>query len=303
MPEYPDITIYIEHLDRRLKNQIFEKLRIASPFVLRTAQPAVSEFEGSKILGFERLGKRIVFQFPHDHFLVLHLMVSGRLRWKEKNTKVPRKTGLAAFEFPNGNLLLTEASPQKRASIHLIKGRGDLDRLNPGGVEPLSVSPERFRQVLNAENHTLKRALTDPKILSGIGNAYSDEILHRARLSPIKLTEKLLESEHERLYNATRETLAEWTDRLRDKTGERFPEKVTAFHEEMAVHGKFGQPCPECSTRIQRIRYAKNETNYCPQCQTEGKLLADRALSRLLKKDWPRSLDEFDNLIAGHRDR
>jgi formamidopyrimidine-DNA glycosylase len=294
MPEYPDITIYKERLEEFVSGQPLERIRFISPFFLRTAEPPIKSIHGAVVHGFKRIGKQIVFVFDGDRFLVLHLMIAGRLYWRDRLCKVPIKRGLAAFDFPCGSLLITEASSKKRAALHFVKGRAELDSFDPGGLEVLAASIDEFRSALLAENHTLKRALTDPRILSGIGNAYSDEILHRARLSPIQLTEKLTGDQVDRLYYAIRGTLREWTQRLRDEVGDGFPEKVTAFRKEMAVHGRYGKPCPDCDMPVQRIRYAANETNYCPQCQTGGKLLADRAMSRLLKKDWPRSLEELE---------
>lgn len=294
MPELPDITIYIERLGTIVTAQPLEEIRLASPFFLRTAKPPIRSIHGSIVRGFERIGKRVVFVFDNERFLVLHLMIAGRLHWRKRLCKIPFKMGLAAFDFPNGSLLITEASSKKRASLHFIKGRQALDHLDPGGIEVLSASTEEFRDALIAENHTLKRALTDPRIFSGIGNAYSDEILHRARMSPLFLTDKLTSNQIERLFHATRDTLREWIRRLRDEVGTGFPEKVTAFRKEMAVHGRFGKTCPQCGSSIQRIRYVANETNYCPKCQTGGKLLADRAMSRLLKKDWPRSIEALE---------
>jgi formamidopyrimidine-DNA glycosylase len=292
MPEYPDITIYIERLEALVGGQVLEQIRLASPFFLRTAQPPIHAIHGARVRGVERIGKRIVFVFDGERFLVIHLMIAGRLHWRKKACKLSGKIGLAAFDFPNGSLLITEAGTKKRASLNFINGRAELASLNPGGLEVFETSLEAFRKVLLAENHTLKRSLTDPRLFSGIGNAYSDEILHRARLSPILLTEKLAEDQIERLFHATRDTLKEWTQCLRDEVGDGFPEKVTAFRSGMAVHGRYRKPCPACGTPVHRIRYAANETNYCPTCQTAGKLLADRALSRLLKKDWPRTLEE-----------
>lgn len=294
MPEYPDITIYIERLEALVGGRPLEQIRFASPFFLRTAQPPVKTIHGAIVRSIERLGKRIVFAFDRERYLVIHLMIAGRLHWRKKACKLPGKVGLAVFDFPTGSLLITEAGTQKRASLHFVNGRAKLAGLDPGGLEVLEASLEEFRSALLAENHTLKRSLTDPRIFSGIGNAYSDEILHRARLSPILLTEKLAAEQIERLYHATRDTLQEWTERLRDEAGNGFPEIVTAFHSGMAVHGRYRKPCPECGTPVQRIRYAANETNYCPTCQTAGQLLADRALSRLLKKDWPRTLEDLE---------
>ena len=293
MPEYPDIVVYIEALERRITGHTLERLQIASPFLLRTAEPAISSVTGKKILGLRRLGKRICIGLEDDLWLVLHLMIAGRLHWKDG----PRKTSkrdLAAFYFDSGTLTLTEAGTQRRASLHLLAGEAALRELDPGGLEIFeSDNPQAFISALQSSNHTLKRALTNPRLLSGIGNAYSDEILFAAQLSPVKLTQRLTDDELERLYRATRETLTEWVQRLREETGEKFPEGVTAFRDDMAVHGRYKQPCRRCGTKIQRIRYASNETNYCPGCQTGGKLLADRALSRLLRDDWPRTAEEL----------
>ena len=294
MPEYPDITVYIERLETFVGGRTLEQIRFVSPFFLRTAVPPITSIHGEVVQGFMRIGKRIVFVFDCERYLVLHLMVAGRLYWRDRLCKVPAKNGLAAFDFTHGSLLVTETGAKKRAALHLIKGREELAGFDPGGLEVLDATIEDFRRSLVAENHTLKRALTDPRIFSGIGNAYSDEILHRARLSPILLTDKLTEDQIARLYHAVRDTLRDWTQRLRDEVGEDFPEKVTAFRKEMAVHGRFGKPCPVCGQPVQRIRYAARETNYCPRCQTGSKLLADRALSRLLKKDWPRTLEELE---------
>ena len=294
MPELPDITVYIEALEARILDASFERIRLASPFLLRTVDPPMSELENRRVLSLKRVGKRIAVQLDGELWLVLHLMIAGRLHWKKHGAPIPKKRAPAAFDFSNGTLLLTEAGTERRASLHLL--RGSPDSLDPGGIDPLTVSLQAFKDALTAENHTLKRTLTDPRILSGIGNAYSDEILHRAQLSPILQTQKLTDEQHERLRKATREVLVEWTDRLRAEAKGGFPEKVTAFRPEMATHGKYGQPCPRCGDKIQRIRYASNETNYCATCQTGGKLLADRALSRLLGSDWPRSIEELENL-------
>ena len=294
MPEYPDITIYVERLEALVKGQPLEQIRFASPFFLRSAEPPIKTIHGAKIAGFKRMGKRIVFVFHRERYLVLHLMIAGRLHWRKRGCKIPGRVGLAAFDFPNGSLLMTEAGSKRRASMHLIEGQAYLEKMNPGGLEVMDAPLEAFRNRLFSENHTLKRSLTDPRLFSGIGNAYSDEILHRARLSPIMLTQKMTEDQVERLFYAARETLKEWTQRLRDEVGTGFPERVTAFRPDMAVHGRYKKPCPTCGTPVQRIRYASNETNYCPACQTGGKLLADRALSRLLKKDWPRNLEELE---------
>jgi formamidopyrimidine-DNA glycosylase len=270
-----------------------DKLRVASPFLLRTVEPGPRDLEGKKVVSLRRLGKRIVFGFEDSLFLVLHLMIAGRLKWLAKGAKVPGKIGLAAFDFDSGTLVLTEAGSKRRASLHILKGEDALQAHDPGGIEPLEMSLEEFRTALTRERHTLKRTLTDPHVFSGIGNAYSDEILHRARISPVQLTTNLSEEEIGRLYGAIREVLLEWIERLRHDTGSAFPEKVTAFRPEMAVHGRYNLPCPVCGTPVQRIVYAENETNYCARCQTGGKLLADRALSRLLKGDWPKSIDEL----------
>ena len=286
--------VYLDCLEPRVKGQALEKVRLASPFLLRTVEPPISAVSGKRILGLSRLGKRIVFSLEDDLYLVLHLMIAGRLHWKPAGAKIPGKVGLAAFDFPTGTLLLTEAGSKKRASLCLVKGASKLARHNPGGLEVLEADEASFRAALVKENHTLKRTLTDPRLFSGIGNAYSDEILHRARLSPLTLTQRLSPAEIGRLYQATRATLEDWTRRLRQDAGDGFPEKVTAFRPEMAVHGRHGKPCPVCGTTIQRIVYADNETNYCPRCQTGGKILADRSLSRLLKDDWPRSIDELE---------
>jgi formamidopyrimidine-DNA glycosylase len=294
MPELPDIVVYIEKLKPRIEGQPLERVRLASPFLLRTVEPPIDALVGRPILGLRRLGKRIVWCFDDELFLIFHLMIAGRLHWKERGAKLAAKVGLAAFDFPDGTLVLTEAGTKKRAALYVVRGERELARHNPGGLEVLGASENRFREVLLQENHTLKRALTDPRLFSGIGNAYSDEILHRARLSPLTWTQRLTGDEVARLFVATRQTLEDWTERLRQEAGDGFPEKVTAFREGMAVHGRFGKPCPVCGTAVQRIRYAENETNYCPRCQTEGKVLADRSLSRLLKDDWPRSIEELE---------
>ena len=293
MPELPDIVVYIENLESRIQGRTLERVRILNPFVLRTAIPPISSAEGRKVLGLRRLGKRIAIGLEGDLFLVLHLMVAGRLRWFEGKPKLPGKITLAAFDFDHGTLVFTEAGSKRRASIHLVQGEAAVNALHAGGMEVLESEHAAFSQRLKAENHTLKRALTDPHIFSGIGNAYSDEILHRARLSPIALTETLGNEEVSRLFDAIRAVLNDWTDRLRKEAGGGFPEKVTAFREGMAVHGRYGQPCPVCGSPVQRIVYADNETNYCARCQTGGRILADRALSRLLKKSWPRSIDDL----------
>jgi formamidopyrimidine-DNA glycosylase len=294
MPELPDVTVYIERLRAFIGGQVLERVRFASPFVLRSADPPIRDAEGKRIIELRRIGKRIAIELEENLFLVIHLMIAGRLRWGDRGAKIPGRVGLAAFDFPAGSLLFTEASSKKRASIHLVRGEASLREFDRGGLEVLDSDLLSFQAALARENHTLKRALTDPRLFSGIGNAYSDELLHRARLSPVKLTAQLSREETARLYEATRETLRDWTDRLRKEVGEGFPEKVTAFREGMAVHGRYGKPCPVCGARIQRIVYAENETNYCPRCQTGGKLLADRALSRLLKTDWPRTAEELE---------
>src|SRR2546425_4531422 len=296
MPELPDIETYLSALGPRILGQRLETIRIASPFLLRTVDPPVTEVAGRTVADLRRLGKRVVVGLEGDFFLVLHLMIAGRLWWKPPGAALPGRRGLAAFDFPPGTLLLTEAGTTHRASLHVVRGAAGLAALDPGGLDPLEASPDAFRAALTRENHTLKRALTDPRLFSGIGNAYSDEILHAARLSPLQLTAKLSYEEMVRLYEATRRTLTAWIERLRGETegGQGWPEKVTAFREGFAVHGRYRQPCPVCGSPVQRIRYASNEANYCARCQTGGRLLADRALSRLLKEDWPRSLEEME---------
>ena len=296
MPELPDIVVYIEALEKRTQGSALERVRIASPFLLRTAVPPLSSVEGKKVNELRRLGKRICFGFEGDLWLVLHLMIAGRLHWHTDRAKALKSRGQAVFEFTNGSLVLTEAGTQKRASLHVVQGEEGLEKLNPGGLEVFDATTEDFAKAIRAKNHTLKRALTDPRILSGIGNAYSDEILFEARLSPFTLTQKLTDSEVEKLFAAVKKSLTEWLERLREESRDRFPEKVTAFRPDMATHGKYGQPCPRCGGKIQRIRYGSNETNYCPTCQTGGKLLADLALSRLLKNDWPRTPEELESL-------
>ena len=293
MPELPDVTVYVEHLESRIAGQTLERVRLMNPFVLRSVNPPIASAEGKRVMRTRRIGKRIVIELEGELFLVLHLMIAGRLRWVAKGGKFPGRITLAAFEFPDGVLAFTEAGTKRRASIHLVQGEPALAAMDPGGIKVLEASLGQFAARLRLENHTLKRTLTDPRLFSGIGNAYSDEILHRARLSPIAMTSSLSASETERLYEAARATLVEWTDRLRKDAGD-FPEKVTAFREGMAVHGRYRKPCPVCGSPVQRIVYAENETNYCARCQTGGRILADRALSRLLKKSWPRSIDELE---------
>jgi formamidopyrimidine-DNA glycosylase len=294
MPELPDVALYIEALGARVLGQPIERLRIGNPFVVRTIAPAPSELAGRPVIGLRRMGKRIVLALSGDLFIVVHLMIAGRLRWREKGAAIPGKVGLAAFDFPSGTVLLTEAGSKRQASIHLVSGEASLAALDPEGLEVLSADLPTFGARLKQENHTLKRALTDPHIFSGIGNAYSDEILHAARLSPMKTVVSLTDEEIARLFDATRATLESWIARLREEAGGEFPEKVTAFRTGMAVHGRYGQPCPVCGAPVQRIVYARNEANYCSRCQTGGRLLSDRALSRLLKHDWPRTLDELE---------
>jgi formamidopyrimidine-DNA glycosylase len=296
VPELPDIVVYIEALEKRIAGQPLEHVRLASPFLLRSVNPPLSRVEGKSVRQLRRIGKRIAIGLDDDLWLVLHLMIAGRLHWRPRGAKVSRPRGLAAFDFPNGSLVLTEAGSKRRASLHVVSGDAALDALNPGGLEVLEADLQQFSDVLTSSNHTLKRALTDPRSFSGIGNAYSDEILFEAQLSPVALTQKLKSEQIARLYEAIRRSLTQWADRLRAETGEDFPEKVTAFREGMAVHGRYHEPCPRCGAKIQRIRYADNETNYCANCQTGGKLLADRALSRLLREDWPRTLDELELL-------
>ncbi len=303
MPEYPDLTVYVEALETRIVAEPLERLRIQSPSLLKSIDPPVASFEGEIVRGVSRMGKRLVFGFDDDRFLVLHLMIAGRLHWKKRGVAIARKRAHAAFDFPAGSLLLTEASTKKRASLHAVSGERALAELDPGGLEVFQASPKAFRDALTRERHTLKRSLTDPHLFSGIGNAYSDEILHRAGLSPVKLSDRLSDEEHVRLFDATRAVLSEWTERLRREIGDAFPEKVTAFRPEMAVHGKFREPCPVCATPVQRIVRAENEVNYCPGCQTGGKVLADRALSKLLGKDWPRTLDALEKRRPGAQPR
>jgi formamidopyrimidine-DNA glycosylase len=310
MPELPDVTLYIEALEKRILDRPLERVRLASPFLLRTVDPPLGAAHGKRVRRLRRLGKRIAVGLEDDLWLVLHLMINGRLHWRAcrsaptprrrwepgKGARLAGRHALAAFDFPHGTLTLTEFGPKKRASLHLVRGEDALAQHDPGGLDPCAIDREAFRAALTRENHTLKRALTDPRLFSGIGNAYSDEILHRARLSPLAMSGKLTPEESARLYDATRATLAEWVMRLRQHYGAAFPEKVTAFRPDMAVHGKYQEPCPVCGTAVQRIRYADNETNYCPRCQTGGQLLADRAFSRLLRKDWPKTIDELERL-------
>jgi formamidopyrimidine-DNA glycosylase len=293
MPELPDISIYLEALEHRIVGQRLEQVRLKSPFLLRTSQPPLEAVAGKMVRQLRRLGKRIAIGLDEELWLVLHLMIAGRLHWKPAAARLTGKNQLAAFDFSHGTLVLTEAGSKRRASLHVVQGDAALRQHEPGGLDVFTASCEEFLAVLRRRNHTLKRALTDPTLFSGIGNAYSDEILHRAKLSPIALTQRLAAEEAERLYTAVRETMLEWIARLRSQTGDEFPEHVTAFRPEMAVHGRFGLPCPVCGAPVQRIRYADNETNYCPRCQTGGQILADRSLSRLLRDDWPRSLDEL----------
>ncbi len=297
VPELPDIVVYIEALEPRILYQPLERVRVASPFLLRTATPPLQAVEGKSVRELRRMGKRIAIGLEDNLWLVLHLMIAGRLHWSKPGVKLTPKRALAAMDFPQGSLLLTEAGSQRRASLHVVRGEEGLRELDPGGLEVLTADLDSFAAHLTSANHTLKRALTDPRLFSGIGNAYSDEILHRAQLSPVALTQRLSRDDIERLHITTRSVLVEWTDRLRVEAQGGFPENVTAFREEMAVHGKYGQPCPRCGTKVQRIRYASNETNYCPRCQTGGRLLADRALSRLMKQDWPRTLEELESQL------
>jgi len=298
VPELPDITAYLVALEREIVGRVIERVRVASPIILRTFDPPIAAAEGKRVLGLRRMGKRVVFELEDELFLVIHLMIAGRLHWRERGARVPARVGHAALDLEHGTLVLTEASPTKRASMHLVRGASALAQFERGGIEPLDVDLTTFREALTRESHTLKRALTDPTLFSGIGNAYSDEILHWAKLSPMRLVRSLADAEVERLWRATRDVLGEWVDRLGAEAGERFPEKVTAFRDGMAVHGRYGKPCPVCASPVQRIRYAENEANYCPTCQTDGKLLADRALSRILRGDWPRTLEELEERRA-----
>jgi formamidopyrimidine-DNA glycosylase len=294
MPELPDIEVYLACMRPRVVGKMLERIRLINPFLLRSIEPSPADVERKPVTNLRRIGKRIVFEFDGELSLVLHLMIAGRLHWKPVGAKPPGKIGLATFDFENGTLTLTEAGSKRRASLYIVRGEVELAQHDPGGVEPLSASLEQFAKVLQEENHTLKRSLTDPRFFSGIGNSYSDEILHRARLSPLALSQRLGEKEVKRLYEAVQTTLIDWRDRLLKDAGDGFPEKVTAFRAGMAVHGRFGEPCPDCGTAVQRIQYADNETNYCPRCQTGGRLLADRSLSRLLKDDWPRTIEELE---------
>ena len=293
MPELPDVTVYVECIAAKVTGRPIDRVRISNPFVVRSVDPPLYEIEGKTVREVRRIGKRIAIGLDDELWIVIHLMIAGRFRWLKPGAKIPGKLGLAAFDFENGTLVLTEAGTQRRASITIVRGESALADFDRGGAEPLEIDEQPFAERLTSENHTLKRSFTDPRIFSGIGNAYSDEIFHRARISPIKLTSRLTPEEISRLYSAMREVLVEWTNRLREEAGGEFPAKVTAFHDEMAVHGRYGKPCPVCGTPVQRIRYASNETNYCARCQTDGKLLADRALSRLLKQDWPKSIDDL----------
>jgi formamidopyrimidine-DNA glycosylase len=296
MPELPDISAYLTALESRIVDQRVERIRLASPFLLRTVKPPLQSAEGHTVTKLQRVGKRIAIGLDNDVWLVLHLMIAGRLHWRPPQAKLSGRQNLASFDFPGGSLVLTEAGAKRRASLHVISGEDNLQALDAGGIDVFAADPDSFRAVLTAENHTLKRALTDPRLLSGIGNAYSDEILHAAQLSPVTLTQKLKPEEWDRLFTTTRQTLQLWIDRLEADAKAAFPEKVTAFRKEMAVHGRYGQPCPRCGDKVLRIRYANKETNYCARCQTGGKVLADRSLSRLLGSDWPRTLEELEAL-------
>ena len=298
MPELPDVTIYVESLERHVVGAVVEDIRVFNPFLLRTVEPPLAAAKSKHIRAVHRIGKRIVFSLDDDLYLVIHLMIAGRLRWRKPGAKPPGKQGLAAFDFAEGTLMFTEAASKKRASLHVVRDADALAEHDPGGIEPLECDFATFASALTVENHTLKRSLTDPHLFGGIGNAYSDEILHRARLSPLKMSQKLDPAEIERLFDATRQTLTVWIERLRAEVGDGFPDKVTAFHDEMAVHGRYREPCPDCGSPVQRIAYAENECNYCATCQNQGRLLADRSLSRLLKKDWPRTLDELEKKRA-----
>jgi formamidopyrimidine-DNA glycosylase len=301
VPELPDVELYLAALRSRVGGRVLSRVRLASPFLVRTVDPPLSALEGRRVEDLRRVGKRLVFAFDEDLFAVLHLMIAGRLRWRELGTAIPGKVGLAAFDFPEGTLLLTEAGSRKQASLHVVRGEAAVAAMDPGGADVFSIDVEAFAAALRSANHTLKRALTDPRVFSGIGNAYSDEILHAAQLSPIKLTHALADEEVARLFDATRDILRHWTAALQSEAGDAFPEKVTAFRPGMAVHGRYRQPCPRCGAPVQRIAYARNEANYCAPCQTGGRLLADRALSRLLRTDWPKTLDELERRVASAR--
>ncbi len=294
MPELPDIVVYMEALEQRVLGHVLEYAEVRGPSLLRTADPPIDSIQGHRVTGLRRIGKRIAFGFDNDLWLVFHLMIAGRLHWSQKKKTADGRRTLASFDFDSGTLTLTEAGTRKRASLHLVKGEAGLAALDPGGIDVFAASLEQFSAVLTSANHTLKRSLTDPRLFSGIGNAYSDEILFHAQLSPVLLTQRMDQQQIRRLYEATRKTLTQWTETLRTESSKKFPEKVTAFRPEMAVHGRYGKPCPVCGEKVQRIRYASNETNYCPHCQTAGKLLADRSLSRLLRKDWPKTPEELE---------
>jgi len=302
VPELPDVTLYLDALERRVLHHTLERIRLASPFVLRTVEPPIASTAGSTVRGLRRVGKRIVFELDDALFLVVHLMIAGRLRWKPRGAPIARRLGLAAFDFDAGTMLLTEAGTKKRASLHLVRGTDALGALDAGGIEPLAADDAALRAALSIERHTVKRALTDPRLVAGIGNAYSDEILHRARLSPVRMTDQMADEEWTRLLAAIRGTLRDWIDRLRAETGEAWPDKVTAFRPGMAVHGRYGEACRVCGTRIARIVHAANETNYCPGCQTGGRLLADRSLSRVLHADWPKTAEELEERTRGPRE-
>ncbi len=301
MPELPDVTVYLEALERRIVGATLERVRLLTPFLLRSVDPPLSAVAGKRVTALRRIGKRLVIGLEDDLFLVIHLMIAGRLHWKAAGAKPPGKIGLAAFDFSTGTLLLTEAGTKRRAALEAVRGEAALRALDPGGIEVMDATLEAFRSALTTENHTLKRTLTDPRVFSGIGNAYSDEIFHRARLSPVKLTQSLADDEVRRLHEATRVVLTEWIERLRQDAGEGFPEGVTAFRPDMKVHGRYGKPCPDCGAPVQRIVYAENETNYCARCQTGGRMLADRSLSRLLHSDWPKTLDEWEGRLRSAR--
>jgi len=303
VPEYPDIELYLHALRPRLEGQPVERVRVASPFLVRSVDPPIDTVAGRRVAALQRLGKRVVWELDDGLFLVFHLMIAGRFRWRERGARIPGKVGLAAFDFPAGTLILTEAGSQRQASLHVVRGRAALDEHDRGGLDVFSIDQAAFTARLRSENHTLKRALTDPRLFSGIGNAYSDEILLAARLSPLQLTSRLESQDLARLFESARAVLSAWTERLIAEAGDAFPEKVTAFREGMAAHGRFGHPCPACGTAIQRIKYAANEANYCPTCQTGGRLLADRGLSRLLRDDWPRTPEELERRKAAHSGR